>query len=188
MRFRLPVGFNQPHFCADAHSLLSGFFHSNTRLLYERPHGKSGAGFTLIELLVTIAVIGLLATLILYFVVQARAQARDAIRVSDIDRLGKALLLYDTEHDFDYPPSASCTAGACTSDSGLDPWIPDLAPRYISPLPQDPGGHRDANQNAYRYISPWNTYRYLVVYFPEMSEPSDPCGYGVAGASTQCER
>lgn len=61
-------GFNQPHFCADAHTLPSGFIHSNTRLLHERPYGKRGAGFTLVELLVYITIVSMvMVTISIYF-------------------------------------------------------------------------------------------------------------------------
>lgn len=51
-------------------------------------------GFTLIELLVVIAIIGLLSTLSVVALNNARARARDARRVSDVKQVQTALELY----------------------------------------------------------------------------------------------
>ncbi len=52
------------------------------------------SGFTLIELLVVIAIIGLLSTLSILALNQARAKARDAKRISDVRQMQTALELY----------------------------------------------------------------------------------------------
>ncbi len=51
-------------------------------------------GFTLIELLVVIAIIGLLSTLAVVALNNARQKSRDAKRVSDIKQMQTALELY----------------------------------------------------------------------------------------------
>lgn len=55
---------------------------------------KANQGFTLVELLVVIAIIGVLATLLLLQLGTARAKARDAKRVSDINQIRTALDQY----------------------------------------------------------------------------------------------
>ena len=60
------------------------------------------SGFTLIELLVVIAIIGLLSTLSILALNQARARARDAKRISDVRQIQTALELYYNDKG-DYP-------------------------------------------------------------------------------------
>ena len=55
---------------------------------------KNTKGFTLIELLVVIAIIGLLATLAVVALNNARAKSRDARRISDIKQIQTALEMY----------------------------------------------------------------------------------------------
>jgi prepilin-type N-terminal cleavage/methylation domain-containing protein len=55
---------------------------------------NNNLGFTLIELLIVIAIIGLLATLSVVVFAETRIRSRDANRLSDINRLQKALHLY----------------------------------------------------------------------------------------------
>jgi prepilin-type N-terminal cleavage/methylation domain-containing protein len=55
---------------------------------------KNTKGFTLIELLVVIAIIGLLSTLSIVALNQARARSRDARRLADIKQIQTALEMY----------------------------------------------------------------------------------------------
>ncbi|HLP44128.1 MAG TPA: type II secretion system protein [Candidatus Nanoarchaeia archaeon] len=64
-------------------------------------------GFTLIELLVVIAIIGLLASVVLASLNQARLKATDAKRISDIEEINKAIQLYMSDHDGNPPPLAA---------------------------------------------------------------------------------
>ncbi|HEY4476949.1 MAG TPA: type II secretion system protein [Candidatus Paceibacterota bacterium] len=55
---------------------------------------KAISGFTLIELLVVIAIISLLSSIVLASFTQARARARDAVRLSDLHQIRLALELF----------------------------------------------------------------------------------------------
>ena len=60
-------------------------------------------GFTLIELLVVIAIIGLLSTLAVIALNNARQKSRDAKRVADVKQLQTALEMYYNQYN-SYPP------------------------------------------------------------------------------------
>ena len=66
---------------------------------------KKNKGFTLIELLVVIAIIGLLSTLAVVALNNARAKSRDARRISDVKQVQTALEMYF--NDLNAYPSGS---------------------------------------------------------------------------------
>jgi len=82
-------------------------------------------GFTLIELLVVIAIIGILSSVVLASLNDARQKSRDAKRVADIKQLQLALELF-----FDANSSYPTTTG-----------LSALAPTYIAVVPTDPLGN-----------------------------------------------
>lgn len=83
-------------------------------------------GFTLIELLVVIAIIGLLSTLAVVALNNARMKARDAKRVSDIKQIQTALELYYNDAN-SYP--AVITGGSAIASGGVT---------YMASVPSNP--------------------------------------------------
>lgn len=74
-------------------------------------------GFTLIELLVVIAIIGLLSTLAVVALNNARQKARDARRLSDIKQIQTALELYYNDVGVYASSTDNATAIACDASN-----------------------------------------------------------------------
>ena len=72
---------------------------------------QSRQGFTLIELLVVISIIGILSTLAVVSLNDARAKARDAKRISDIKQVQTALELFLADRN-GYPLGNDLVLGA----------------------------------------------------------------------------
>ena len=101
--------------------------------------------FTLVELLVAISIIGLMSTITLVSLNSARAQSRDAKRITEINQLQTALELYFDQHGT-YPQinnaRTSKQAGGCgQSGSWCDLEVELTA--FMNPIPRDPLGLQD---------------------------------------------
>ena len=103
---------------------------------------KNKSGFTLIELLVVIAIIGLLSTLSVLALNAARARARDAKRISDVQQMQTALEMYYNDMN-NYP--ASATVGGSII-AGTNTYM-----KIIPTPPQPVDGSACPATNAYTY-------------------------------------
>ena len=91
---------------------------------------RTGRGFTLIELLVVIAIIGILSSVVLASLNDARTKSRDAKRIADLKQVQLALELY-FDANGSYPTAMSA-----------------VSPTYMATVPADPlAGH------AYTYAA-----------------------------------
>lgn len=99
-------------------------------------------GFTLIELLIVIAIIGILSSIVLANLSQARAKGRDAQRKVELRSLQNALELYYADHNI-YPPSAQAANYSYCAEPNLGNGhsLPELlVPQYIAKIPNTPPG------------------------------------------------
>ena len=96
-------------------------------------------GFTLIELLVVIAIIGILSSVVLASLNDARKNSRDAKRVSDIKQIQLALELF-----YDAQSSYPTTSASVPISNGLD----KLVPIFMPSQPKDP-----STGNSYFYAA-----------------------------------
>ena len=101
-------------------------------------------GFTLIELLVVIAIIGLLSTLAVVSLNNARTKARDARRQSDLKQISTAMELYMSQNS-SYPTFGTCGTGviasnntAASSNLCSTGGVRDTDNVYLQMLPADP--------------------------------------------------
>lgn len=111
---------------------------------------KSSKGFTLIELLVVIAIIGVLASIVLASLANARRKSRDARRITDLKQLQLAMELYFDGVGTGQYPDSSATCDATTS-RGLEVLATN---GYIPVVPRDPLRTGAPDGACYRYAEP----------------------------------
>jgi prepilin-type N-terminal cleavage/methylation domain-containing protein len=104
-------------------------------------------GFTLIELLVVIAIIGLLSTLSIVALNSARARARDARRLSDIQQIQSALEMFYNDAN-SYPTAV--TAGSTIAGSST---YLAIVPKAPTPADNNTGAVCTASSSAYVYAT-----------------------------------
>ncbi len=120
---------------------------------------KNKKGFTLIELLVVIAIIGLLSTLSVVALNNARSRARDARRVADIKQIQTALELYYNSANV-YPADDDVVfTGTGTIEHNS---VVFMDPVPAAPTPED--GDCEAGQNTYVYTQTLSGASYELSY------------------------
>ena len=109
---------------------------------------RSPKGFSLVEILVVMVIIAILAAIVLTSVNSARAKARDARRVKDVENLMGAVELYMANKG-QYPSVGSNDTGYLISSLQ-----PVLVPGYLVSIPKDPQYPNVASQQGdYQYVS-----------------------------------
>ena len=132
--------------------------------------------FPFAEALMVLSLIVLAGALFFTSAENARARARDSVRLSDLRSVQAALEIYGSEHG-GYPKSPrGGWAGACAdyggyAITGTEGYIPDLAPRYIDALPADPRPNGTAG--CYIYRSDGEDYMLIAHGTVETIPPSD---------------
>ena len=142
---------------------------------------KQQKGFTLIELLVTIAIIGILSSIVMASISTARTKSQDAERRTELKILQNILEVYYSTHDA-YPKGSGVAKwfgesenGGSMTRSGGNAYIPDLTPTYIPELPTDPSGIK-TGWSGYLYLSDGVSYKLLnhvsgITSFPPSTDP-----------------
>jgi prepilin-type N-terminal cleavage/methylation domain-containing protein len=110
-------------------------------------------GFTLMELLVVIAIIGLLSTLAVVALDNARKKAKDAKRLSDMRTIVTALEMYYDKYGY-YPgntdnDNSGWDVGYIGGEGGSDTFIQPLVDSGM--LLKTPGDPSTINTNGYAY-------------------------------------
>lgn len=147
-------------------------------------------GFTLIELLVVIAIIGILSTVILTSLDNAKKKARNTQRITGVKQLLNAFNLARTSSDLPNPGAPACVSATCYegfAGFSADPTVDAYLAPGISSKPVDPtGGTRGSGGFLYYAImggaSPYNGQilpaGYIVEYYVEPPVSSTVCGPG----------
>ncbi|MCX6792878.1 MAG: prepilin-type N-terminal cleavage/methylation domain-containing protein [Candidatus Falkowbacteria bacterium] len=133
------------------------------------------SGFTLIELLVVIAIIGVLSTMAIIALGNARTKARDSRRLADIKQISTALELYYSDNNT-YPT-------LITPGNSLQ--APNGGTIYMNTIPSNPTPRNDGNCSNidynYSYITTSNTYNISTC----LGSGSSNINAGVVSASPQ---
>jgi prepilin-type N-terminal cleavage/methylation domain-containing protein len=124
-------------------------------------------GFTLIELLITLAIIGIMVTIVTFVVQQSRESARDARRKADLENIAVGLELYRSECN-SYP--SSITFGGSLTGGGTPP---SCTGTYISTIPQDPQ-YSGGSSPHYSYNRTSATNYVLCSYLEQIPIPPVP--------------
>ncbi len=151
----------------------------------------SNRGFSFVEVMIVIAIIGVLSVVALGSVNGYKQKARNNMRIRNLDQLKSALALYYDLNNKSYPKTCNNVSsggicgevlkgnggwvGICSTynfsgfgsgagqitDTGVNGWIPDLAPDYILKLPRETS-FSSYNDRCYIYKSDGKDYKVLA--------------------------
>lgn len=142
---------------------------------------KESRGFTLIELLVVIAIIGLLSSVVLASLNNARKKGRDARRVSDLKQLQVALeLYYADQSSAAYPVLTTVN----TTTAGFETALAALEGPYIPDLPRDPLNNTTGNFIYYYKTTTGGTFYCLGATLETTPLPQSSCNIGATGLNS----
>src|ERR1043166_6980613 len=65
---------------------------------------KTGSAFTLVEMLVTLAIVGIMATVLMASISKARESGRNAKCINNLKQIGLSVQLYADENSLQLPP------------------------------------------------------------------------------------
>ena len=123
---------------------------------------KNKKGFTLIELLVALAIIGLLTTMGMVAMKNAREKARDARRKGDLKQVQTALgVYYNGTGNADYTVQGTfvCLSAAANLSTALTGGVDPI----MKTLPSDPMTTRDSVVNGcYAYRGDAQNYKLIM--------------------------
>lgn len=128
--------------------------------MYFNQKKSQDKGFSIMELLVVIAIIGLLATFATFSYSESRKEARDKIRMSELEQIKTALVLYKAEHG-NYPFESDgysggslagiiCTDPDVCSTSRMNTPINQMLKEYLGEGVADPL-HNEGGGTKYWY-------------------------------------
>jgi general secretion pathway protein G len=131
-------------------------------------------GFTLIELLVVVAIIGMLASLVLVYMNDARIATRDAKRKADIRAVVDAVYFY--EQDFGkFPPTSHGASQVSLDDSTLSSNLS----LYLQSIPRDPScASGDSCNYQYRHSGSQADFGLFIPF-----EKTTPCKFMSPGGN-----
>ena len=89
---------------------------------------KNDKGFTLIELLVVISIIGVLSSVVLTSLAEARGRARDAKWLTELKQIQTALALYKDD-------TGSYPSGSTRTQQEFKSVLGSLVPKYFNEVP-----------------------------------------------------
>lgn len=138
-------------------------------------------GFTLIEILVSIAIIGILSTMIFANLNSSRVKSRDARRKMDLDQLVNAITLYADNNAGYFPLSDNCGnprvgqihssfVTACPEDgNNFNIGSFFVNNKYTSGIISDPRGGTTQGCRYYYYTDPTGKYYQFSAYLENPS-------------------